>query len=118
MFKQARHIFKLVRAGRVIARHGGFDAALDDDQVPVFAKAALRLLGAGKSSSAQRAGLADALNELGPSYIKLGQFLATRPDMIGADRANALRQLQDRMKPFGMNEAREIIQGRSWQVFG
>jgi len=109
MFKQARHIFKLVHAGRVIARHGGFDAALDDDQVPTFAKAALRLVGAGKSSSAQRAGLADALNELGPSYIKLGQFLATRPDMIGADRANALRQLQDRMTSFGMNEAREII---------
>jgi ubiquinone biosynthesis protein len=110
MFKQIRHIYKLARAGRIIARHGGFDTALQDDQVPALAKTALRLIGAGKSSKQQRAGLADALNELGPSYIKLGQFLATRPDMIGAERAASLRQLQDKMNPFGMNEACETIQ--------
>jgi ubiquinone biosynthesis protein len=110
MFSTTRHLLKLARAGRTIARHGGFDGALEDDNVPAAAKTALRLLGAGKTSREQRSGLADALNELGPSYIKLGQFLATRPDMIGSDRADALRQLQDRMKPFGMNEAREAIQ--------
>ncbi|MEO1162087.1 MAG: AarF/UbiB family protein, partial [Pseudomonadota bacterium] len=118
MFNKLRHLFKLARAGRTIARHGGLDAALDDDNVPSAVKSVLRLLGAGKSSKEQRSGLAEALNELGPSYIKLGQFLATRPDMIGTERAGALRQLQDRMKPFDMNEAREAIQAGLGQPAG
>ncbi len=118
MIRQIRHIFKLARAGRIIARHGGFDSALDDEQLPGIARTALRLIGAGKSTSQQRAGLAEALNELGPSYIKLGQFLATRPDMIGAERAASLRQLQDRMQPFGMDEAREAIQAGLGKPYG
>ncbi len=109
MLKQLRHILKLARAGRTIARHGGFDPALEDENVPALAKTALKLLGAGKSSQEQRSGMAEVLNELGPSYIKLGQFLATRPDIIGTERADALRQLQDRMKPFDLNKAREAI---------
>ena len=110
MFKQIRHMFKLARAGRIIARHGGFDTVLKDEQAPALVKTGLRLLGAGKSSQSERAGLANALNELGPSYIKLGQFLATRPDMIGKERANSLRQLQDKMQPFSIDLARETIQ--------
>src|SRR5918911_687484 len=42
-------------------------------------------------------------------YIKLGQFLATRADLIGEARAADLRSLQDRMAPFGMDEARAEI---------
>jgi len=111
MFRQIRHMAKLARSARVIARHGGLDAALDDPQLPALAKTALRFIGAGRPRArGEETGLAKALEELGPSYIKLGQFLATRPDMIGAERSRGLRQLQDRMAPFSMNEAREIIQ--------
>ncbi|MDX1715283.1 MAG: 2-polyprenylphenol 6-hydroxylase [Anderseniella sp.] len=110
MLRQIRHMAKLARAARVIARHGGLDAALEDPQVPAPAKTALRLIGAGKPRArGEDTGLAKALEELGPSYIKLGQFLATRPDIIGPERSKGLRQLQDRMAPFAMNEAREII---------
>jgi ubiquinone biosynthesis protein len=111
MLRQIRHMAKLARAARVIARHGGLDAALEDPQVPAPAKTALRLIGAGKQRArGEDTGLAKALEELGPSYIKLGQFLATRPDIIGPERSKGLRQLQDRMAPFAMNEARETIQ--------
>jgi ubiquinone biosynthesis protein len=111
MLRRIRHIAKLVRAARVIARHGGFDAALADPQLPAPARTALRLLGAGKTrATAGTSSLANALEELGPSYIKLGQFLATRPDMIGPEHARGLRQLQDRMAPFSMDQARESIQ--------
>lgn len=51
-----------------------------------------------------------ALGALGPSYIKLGQFLATRGDIIGPDLQGELSQLQDRMPPFGMEEARRAIE--------
>jgi ubiquinone biosynthesis protein len=50
--------------------------------------------------------LAAALTSLGPSYIKLGQFLATRPDVIGPELAEDLSQLQDDLPPFSMAAAR------------
>ncbi|MEZ5851021.1 MAG: 2-polyprenylphenol 6-hydroxylase [Hyphomicrobiaceae bacterium] len=54
--------------------------------------------------------MAAALTSLGPSYIKLGQFLATRADVIGEEVARDLRHLQDRLPPFPMAEARRAIE--------
>jgi len=58
----------------------------------------------------QEARVADALTSLGPSYIKLGQFLATRADLIGPELAKDLSRLQDRLPPFSMKEARSAVQ--------
>jgi ubiquinone biosynthesis protein len=54
--------------------------------------------------------LSRALNRLGPSYVKLGQFLATRPDIVGARIATALTGLQDRVPPFPREAAIAAIQ--------
>jgi ubiquinone biosynthesis protein len=43
--------------------------------------------------------LSAALTRLGPTYVKLGQFLATRPDVVGPALARDLESLQDRMAP-------------------
>ena len=75
--------------------------------------AALVLLGpilafrAGKPDAGAR--IARALEKLGPAYIKLGQMLATRPDIVGASVASALEHLQDRLPPFPEAEARAVI---------
>jgi len=53
--------------------------------------------------------LARALERLGPAYIKLGQMLATRPDIVGASVATALEHLQDRLPPFADMQARAVI---------
>ncbi|HWY66434.1 MAG TPA: AarF/UbiB family protein, partial [Rhizomicrobium sp.] len=53
--------------------------------------------------------LGRALERLGPAYIKLGQMLATRPDIVGQDIADALEHLQDRLPPFSEKEARAEI---------
>ena len=53
--------------------------------------------------------LSNALERLGPAYIKLGQMLATRPDIVGAEMATALEHLQDRLPPFAETEARTEI---------
>ncbi|HKX64711.1 MAG TPA: 2-polyprenylphenol 6-hydroxylase [Rhizomicrobium sp.] len=53
--------------------------------------------------------LGRALERLGPAYIKLGQMLATRPDIVGAEIAGALEHLQDRLPPFSDIEARAEI---------
>src|SRR5882724_3717605 len=53
--------------------------------------------------------LSRALERLGPAYIKLGQMLATRPDIVGIEIAEALEHLQDRLPPFSDIEARAEI---------
>ena len=43
--------------------------------------------------------------------MKLGQFLATRPDVVGVEVARRLEALQDHMPPFGQAEAVKVIEG-------
>jgi len=60
--------------------------------------------------AANDARLSTALTSLGPSYIKLGQFLATRDDIIGRELAADLATLQDRLPPFSQDEARKAVE--------
>jgi len=53
--------------------------------------------------------LSRALERLGPAYIKLGQMLATRPDIVGVEMARSLEHLQDRLPPFSESQARAEI---------
>jgi ubiquinone biosynthesis protein len=103
------HVFRLARAGWVLARHDAFPPPEDEAALPFAARLGLRLarLVAGKSHGNGK--LSAALAELGPSYVKLGQFLATRPDMVGPARAAELRSLQDRLPPFDSETARQMI---------
>ncbi|MFZ0134919.1 MAG: AarF/ABC1/UbiB kinase family protein, partial [Desulfobacterales bacterium] len=55
-------------------------------------------------------GLRMALEELGPTYIKLGQILSTRPDLIPVDFLQELSKLQDKVPPFPASAARRIIE--------
>jgi ubiquinone biosynthesis protein len=75
--------------------------------------AALLLLSPALAFRAGRPGagakLAGALERLGPAYIKLGQMLATRPDIVGVAVAQALEHLQDRLPPFPEAQARAVI---------
>ena len=53
--------------------------------------------------------MCDALEGMGTTFIKLGQFLATRPDIIGNKLANDLEKLQDKLPPFDFEEAKRIL---------
>ena len=53
--------------------------------------------------------LSKSLESMGTTFIKLGQFLATRPDIIGEELSKNLEKLQDRVPPFSINQAKEII---------
>ena len=111
MFASLAHIYRLAKAGRTLAR---YDALLLPEQIaelPWLARFGLKLARFGSTSPALdvQSRLTAALSALGPSYIKLGQFLATRPDLVGPKRAFELKALQDRLPPFSMDEARAII---------
>ncbi len=53
--------------------------------------------------------LSDSLESMGTTFIKLGQFLATRPDIIGEELSKKLENLQDKLPPFSLLQAQEII---------
>src|SRR6185503_9966679 len=53
--------------------------------------------------------LSAALTRLGPTYVKLGQFMATRPDVVGVTLARDLESLQDKMAPFPQAEAEAVV---------
>ena len=57
-----------------------------------------------------------ALNRLGPSWIKLGQFLSTRPDIVGPVMAGDLAHLQDKLPPFSQKEGRAKNRARFRQA--
>lgn len=96
-------VFRLARAGFVLAREGALSLVETKHlSGPVrFAVRAGRLIERG---AVRRTGRIDrlsrALNRLGPTYVKFGQSLATRPDIVGAQLAEDLSALQDRMPPF------------------
>ena len=79
--------------------------------LPAPARAGLRLvrLVERPSSGTAEARLPTALTRLGPSYVKLGQFLATRPDVVGKQIARDLESLQDKMAPFPQGEAEAVV---------
>lgn len=106
--------FRLARAGWVLVREGVV-AALPGDQLtglPKFGWQVAKLFTRRRARKSVRSDrLANAVARLGPSYVKLGQFLATRPDVVGDDIALDLALLQDSMATFPMSEAVEAIEG-------
>ncbi len=53
--------------------------------------------------------LCSSIQEMGTTFIKLGQFLSTRPDIIGDEIAKKLENLQDKLPPFSLDEAKKIM---------
>lgn len=104
--------FRLARAGWILTREGVI-GALPGDQLtgpPRAAWGVARFLSrrrVRKSDTTLR--MSRAIDRLGPSYVKLGQFLATRPDVVGADIAAELANLQDRMATFPTAQATAAI---------
>jgi ubiquinone biosynthesis protein len=116
LFATVSALVRFARVGFVLAREGAL-SLVDLQAVPAgLPRLAIR---AGRLIERRDAGsgatrMAAALTRLGPSYVKFGQFLATRADIVGPKMAQHLSQLQDRMAPFGREKAVTIIE----QAFG
>ncbi|MEL6825581.1 MAG: AarF/UbiB family protein [Pseudomonadota bacterium] len=111
MFKALADYGRLLRAGTALARHDVILPGEYHNRLPFLAKLAgktLRLFGGGaKGRQGER--LATALEKLGPAYIKLGQFLATRPDVFGVETTTDLSRLKDKIPPFPMKAAQKAL---------
>jgi len=105
--------WRLHHAARALAKHDALIPREYLDGLPMSLRFARRVLGTRERDGATMAPgirLAQALESLGPAYIKLGQVLATRPDLIGSDVARALETLQDRLPPFATDAAKAEIE--------
>ncbi|MEE2996742.1 MAG: 2-polyprenylphenol 6-hydroxylase [Pseudomonadota bacterium] len=114
MVSGLRHFRRIVSVTRTLARHDAL-FLFERDGFPRKGPFFIRLLMlapriSGMSSRREGERLAAALTELGPSFIKLGQALSVRPDLVGEALANDLRMLQDQLPPFDGEVARQSVE--------
>ncbi len=112
MFKS---IFQLCKIARKLAVSGAIETISEIYNIPFSIKIFFDLFSIGSKKKQvlqhKKPGekLCDALEGMGTTFIKLGQFLATRPDIIGETLANDLIKLQDKLPPFELYESKKIL---------
>ncbi|MEO0342766.1 MAG: 2-polyprenylphenol 6-hydroxylase [Pseudomonadota bacterium] len=109
------NILRLARTGATFERSGAMRTALEKLEVPPNVRIAARILGwpfkwLGLRGDPNQPPVVRAITALGPAYIKFGQLLSTRPDVVGPDMAVELRVLQDKLPPFPTAQAKKIIE--------
>ena len=109
------NIIRLVRTLATMERTGALAVVLEAVEAPPRLRAAARILGwpfkwLGLKGDPALPPATRALTALGPAYIKFGQVLSTRPDVVGEDLADQLRYLQDKLPPFPLATARQMIE--------
>ncbi len=111
MTSPATHLFRLARWGITLARRRALVGIEEDANAPQpvrrLAQIARLATFTGKSGKRDYAG---AFRAIGPAAIKLGQSLATRPDLVGEEAATNLLELQDNLPPVGFDKIRSAIE--------
>jgi ubiquinone biosynthesis protein len=103
------HIWRLLKWGRVLARHGALRGIERDPNTPPPVRRLARLARFGaRVPDVPR--YAEAFQAIGPAAIKLGQALATRPDLVGEAAAHDLAKLQDSLPPAPFDQIRAAIE--------
>ena len=113
MIRSLGNIRRLLHAVRVLSAHDALMPQEYVDTMPPGLRLARRLFASRPDAAggvAPGVRLARAFESLGPAYIKLGQILATRPDVAGDDISEALKDLQDRLPPFPTDVARHAVE--------
>jgi ubiquinone biosynthesis protein len=101
-------MLRLARWGRTLGRHGALLGIERDRNAPPALRRLARLARIG-AVMPEVPRYADAFEAIGPAAIKLGQALATRPDLVGADAAADLMRLQDKLPPVPFAAVEAVI---------
>ena len=110
-----KKIYNLIKILRKLAVSGAVDTLNNIRPIPVSLKFVFFIFSIGKKEQIEKPkkesgeALCEALENMGTTFIKLGQFLATRPDIIGEDVAKKLEKLQDKLPAFDTVEAKIIL---------
>jgi len=112
MFKR---VVKLFQIARKLSTSGAVDIINEIQTLPTSLNLFFNLIATGSQTQtldiqkSQGEKLCTALEGMGTTFIKLGQFLATRPDIIGDELAKSLEKLQDKVPAFDLHDAKKII---------
>ena len=106
------NILRLIRTGATLERTGAMPVILNALDAPRTLKFAARFIVwpfqfLGRRGDQSLSPAPRALTAMGPAYIKFGQILSTRPDVVGPELAEQLRVLQDRLPPFSTDVAKQ-----------
>ena len=107
-----KRVFKLFQIARKLSTSGAIDTISQIHQIPVPLNLFFSLISIGSknnhlANNKPGQNLCVALQGMGTTFIKLGQFLATRPDIIGEEMAKDLEKLQDKVPAFDLYEAKK-----------
>jgi ubiquinone biosynthesis protein len=114
------NIIRLIRTGATFERTGAMDVVLEAYKAPKRLRFAARMLGwpfkwLGLKGDPSLPPATRALTALGPAYIKFGQVLSTRPDIVGDALSQQLKVLQDKLPPFPTETAKAMIEAEMGQ---
>ncbi len=110
-----KRIFKLFQIARKFSTSGAVEIINEIHQLPTTISLFFKLISIGSNPNlitkekTRGEKLCFALQGMGTTFIKLGQFLATRPDIIGDELATSLEKLQDKVPAFDLHDAKKII---------
>lgn len=109
------NIWRLIQTGATFQRTGAMGAVLNALNAPPAVRMAARIIGfpfawLGKKGDPELPPITRAITALGPAYIKFGQILSTRPDVVGSELSEQLQYLQDKLPPFSSSTARKMIE--------
>ena len=111
-----RKLITLFKLGRKVAKSDILSITSKFQEPPIAIKILFKILSFSFSQEKkvednldEGERLSNSLESMGTTFIKLGQFLATRPDIIGEELSRKLENLQDRLPPFSLLQAKEII---------
>jgi ubiquinone biosynthesis protein len=114
MLRSLNNLGRLLHMARILARHDVLVPREYAYLAPAWLRLFARVLGGVRNPAVKLLlpgeRLAKALEQLGPSAIKIGQVLATRPDLLGPEMTRGLEGLQDRLPPFPEGEARRMVE--------
>src|SRR5579859_2599429 len=110
-----RTIGRLSEIAQVMVRHGFgyfFEAHKLSDLLPGRSPEERLAIVAAEQGAGSRRGqhLRDVLDELGPTFVKFGQLLSTRPDVVPPDIIAELRGLQDDVRPFPFAQVEQVVE--------
>ncbi|WP_288939280.1 2-polyprenylphenol 6-hydroxylase [uncultured Roseovarius sp.] len=114
------NILRLIRTGATLERTGAMGVVMDAMDAPPLVRGTMRFLAwpfqwLGYRGDPRMPPATRALTALGPAYIKFGQILSTRPDLVGEDLATQLRVLQDKLPPFPVEVAKRSVEDQLGQ---
>ena len=127
MISAIPQLWRLLRTGATFERTGAMRDILDAVGLTGWPRFAIRAVARpfglfGRRGDSHLPPVARALQAMGPAYVKFGQILSTRPDVVGPEIVTQLRYLQDRLPPFPTEDARAILEAeigpRCWDLIG